>query len=120
MRQHYGVFDCSERALVNVVERMSARNTRATVHAPRSQRTSTRVSREFSIAMSARNIRATAHAPRSQHVHYPNLKLKTDWFHVVYRPVTPYAIIVPLIDLIEIDGSASFCLSNRCEAVFPL
>ena len=36
-----GVLDCSERALENAVEIMSARNKRATVHALRSQRTST-------------------------------------------------------------------------------
>ena len=64
---HLGVFDCSERALVDVVERMSARNIRAAAHAPRSQRT---------LNMST----------------YPNLELKTDRFHVVHRPVTPLTV----------------------------
>ena len=49
------------RALVNVVEIMSACSTRATAHAPRAQR-----------------IR--------WHVHYPDLQLQTDRFHVVHRP----------------------------------
>ena len=39
--------------------------------------------------MSARNIRATAHAPCSQHTFNRNLELKTDQFHGVYRLVTP-------------------------------
>ena len=28
----------------------------------------------------------------AQHVHYPNLELKTDRFHVVHRPVTPLTV----------------------------
>ena len=48
--------------LVNVVERMSARNIRATAHM--SSFTSRRIIENCLI--SARNIRATAHAPRSQ------------------------------------------------------
>ena len=42
---YQGLFDCSERALENALEIMSARNKRSTAHAPRSQRMSTRSQR---------------------------------------------------------------------------
>ena len=95
-----------------------------TVHAPSSQRTSTRVSREFSIALSARNIRATAHAPRSQrtlNMSTTQILNSTDRFHVVHRLV--HAVdssqwtkgrSLNMISLIStISGSASFTPSQR-------
>ena len=49
--------------------------------------------------ISARNIRATACAyaafsTYAQHVHYPNLELKRDRFHVFHRPETPLTVAV--------------------------
>ena len=41
LKTYYRLLDCSERAPENAVEIMSARNKRATAHAPRSRRTST-------------------------------------------------------------------------------
>ena len=74
-------FDCSQRAAINVVERIVCPQNKATGHV--SKYVNSRCAIENCL-MSARNIRATAHAPCSQHTFNRNLELKTDQFSRVF------------------------------------
>ena len=86
-QSYQGVFDCINVPLVNVVERMSARNVGATAH-------------YVFVHWSTYNRKLPNVCPQhedccacavfstcAQHVHCPNLELKSDWFHVVHGSV---------------------------------
>ena len=88
-QSYQGVFDCINVPLVNVVERMSARNVGATAH-------------YVFVHWSTYNRKLPNVCPQhegccacavfstcAQHVHCPNLELKSDWFHVVHGSVAP-------------------------------
>ena len=91
-QSYQGVFDCINVPLVNVVERMSARNVGATAH-------------YVFVHWSTYNRKLPNVCPQhegccacavfstcAQHVHCPNLELKSDWFHVVHGSVAPLAV----------------------------